>query len=105
MINRNYPVIFIPYYSYTDDKIVYLPRTLIFNVYSSNAMASGNTAAEAITQGLSEIIERYVSRSIYFMELTPPTIPKEYLQTNAPSQYDIIKKIEDTGLYKIIVKD
>ena len=102
---KSYPVVFIPYFNMRDDEVVYLPRTFIYNVIGSNGMAAGNTPEEALTQGLSEVLERYVLKVLYFQEITPPTIPKVYIKLHAPEQYDMIKKLEHTQQYKIIVKD
>ena len=46
----------IPYVRIRDGETTYLPVNLIGNLYVSNGMAAGNTALEARTQALSEIL-------------------------------------------------
>ncbi|MEQ8226156.1 MAG: YcaO-like family protein, partial [Candidatus Eremiobacterota bacterium] len=101
--NKEFP--FIPYYNVNEDKLEYLPYRFFWYIYSTNGMCGGNSPQEAITQGICEIFERHVQAEIYFRELTPPTIPHEYFKEHAPYQYNLIKMLEDTGFYKIIVKD
>ena len=67
-------------------------------------MSAGNTPEEAISQGISELLERYTLKQICLNELTPPTIPEDYLKKNAPKQYGL-KYIENSCKCKIIVKD
>lgn len=52
------------------DDICYIPYVLMDYYYGSNGMAAGNTFEEAVVQAISEIVERYVAKSI---------ISKEYL--------------------------
>lgn len=44
----------------------------------SNGMCAGNTAKEAITQGVCEIFERYAISQIFHKKLSLPTIPLNY---------------------------
>lgn len=81
---------YIPYYSVKDKKEILLPIDIILNNISSNGMCSGNTPEEAIVQGLSEILERFIIRKIYFENITFPQIPKEYFQGT-----EILKRIND----------
>lgn len=52
-------------------------------------MAAGNTISEATYQALCEIYERNSASMIYYENLTPPTVQKEYLQ-NFKDEYNII---------------
>ncbi|HPZ09346.1 MAG TPA: YcaO-like family protein [Candidatus Eremiobacteraeota bacterium] len=103
--NLNKKIPFLPYYNVIEDKIDYLPYPLISSVYATNGMCGGNSPQEALIHGFCEIFERYVQAEIYFKKLTPPTVPREYIKENMPFQYKLIKMLEDTGSYKIIVKD
>ncbi len=96
---------FLPYYNVEKDKIDYLPYRFLYSVYTTNGMCGGNSPHEALVQAICEIFERYVQAEIYFKELTPPTISHEYIKEHAPFQYELIKRLEETGAYKIIVKD
>ena len=42
----------------------YIPIKMISKMYMSNGMCAGNTMAEALVQGVSEIFERYVNKKI-----------------------------------------
>jgi hypothetical protein len=67
-------------------------------------MCAGNTREEALLQGISEIIERYVNYKILEGSIIPPTIPEEYLK-KFPPQYYMIQTFMKTSNYKLIVKD
>lgn len=93
----------IPYYNYTDDKMVYIPKSLVMPFYTSTGLAAGNTPEEAMVQGMSEIVERWCQRHFLCMDLVPPTIPEEYLK-NYPRAYETITQIREGG-YDVYIKD
>ncbi len=93
----------IPFYSVTDDDMVYVPTRLMLPLYSSSGNCAGNTPAEAIVQGTSEIIERWCQRHFMSTNLVPPTIPEDYLK-QFPRAYETITDIRSKGL-DIIIKD
>jgi len=96
---------FVPYYSVRYKKSVLLPEEILTNLCGSNGGGAGNTAAEAIGHGLDEITERYVKYEILKNRLTPPTIPQEYIKHISLDLFEVIKNIEKSGKYKVIVKD
>jgi ribosomal protein S12 methylthiotransferase accessory factor len=98
-------LVYVPFYNLRKDKTVYLPQSLISLVYGSNGMCAGNSAREAIVQGLSEIMERYAAGRLYFGRLTPPTVPRAYIKSEAPEQYRLIQAMEDSGDFMVTVKD
>jgi ribosomal protein S12 methylthiotransferase accessory factor len=59
--------------------VVYFPVNVIANLYVSNGMAAGNTQAEARTQALSEIFERYIKFRIISEGLCLPDVPEEVI--------------------------
>lgn len=81
---------YVPYYGVKEKKIVKLPFDIIYNNISTNGLCAGNTAKEAVIEGLSEIFERYVIRKIYFDNLSLPKIPRDYFKGN-----EILKRLED----------
>lgn len=103
--NNVYPIIYVPFYNVLKDRVTYLPRTFILNLVGSNGMCAGNNAEEALVQGFSEVFERFVLKKLYFEEITPPSVPRFYLERYAPEQFRIIRLLERTGKYEIIVKD
>lgn len=92
----------VPFYNKTDNKLCFLPHTLLMIGYGSNGMCAGNTPEEAMIQGMGEILERYVMKEIYVKKLSPPTIPHDYFSNYAI--FDSIKKIEERG-FDITIKD
>lgn len=93
----------IPFYSCYDDKLIYLPYNLTLMITGSNGMSAGNSENEGVFQGLCEIIERAAASTVYNQNLTPPTIPIEFIKNNQ-ILYNTIKEIEKQG-YDVIVKD
>lgn len=87
----------VPFYDVFHHKMKLIPQ----GVYtSSNGMCAGNTPAEALVQGFSEIFERYALRKIMLEECVPPQIPLDYFA--GTSIYDKIQRLENR---KIIVLD
>ncbi len=96
-------VIGVPFYNLQEKKIQYFPFNILHSLTGSNGMCAGNSPAEAIFQGICELLERYSTNLIYNNQLTPPSIPKDILK-NYSKQYAQIKEIEKEG-YKVIIKD
>ena len=95
-------VLAVPYYSPTDGSVTYFPKRLLDETLASNGMCAGNTAEEALVQGLCEILERHALRSILLEEIPAPTIPEEALRSLR--SYRIIRRMAELG-FTIIVKD
>lgn len=94
----------VPFYSFQKNKVVYLPKKAYATCYGSNGMCAGNTREEALVQGLSEIIERYVQKRMMREKTCFPNVPDEYLET-IPEIYCMYKKINQSGEYYCKVKD
>ena len=58
--NYDRGIVAMPYVRQSDQETVYIPQSIIANLYVSNGMSAGNTKNEARVQGLSEVFERYV---------------------------------------------
>ena len=89
----NQPLTVIPFFNIKNKQIEYIPMGLVISTCTSNGMCAGNTPQEAIIQGMSEIIERFIIRKIYYENFSFPDIPIEYFKGT-----DIafkIKKIQD----------
>jgi ribosomal protein S12 methylthiotransferase accessory factor len=109
-LRREYPVsgpplLHLPYCNVATGRPVYLPRVFLLNLTGSNGMCAGNTPEEALVQGLCEIFERYALRLLYFEERIAPTVPAAYLKRHAPEQNRLIRALEDSGRYRVLVKD
>lgn len=93
----------IPFYNVREKRVEYLPYKMYLALYGSNGMCAGNTPAEALVQGMSEVYERYVTKYLLTNPVTPPDVPEEYLR-DYPEQYRMILQIREKG-YRVIVKD
>lgn len=95
----------IPFYSMKEGKEVYIPFFMANLHYGSNGMCAGNTKAEAIVQGLSEIIERMIQTEIVMECISLPNIPESYLEKYdyIYKMYSEVKKFCDG--YTILIKD
>lgn len=94
----------IPFYSAKDNKVYYLPKNIYRLSYGSNGMSAGNTIEEAIVQGLSEIIERYIQRRLFIEKPVLPTIPDEYIK-KYPYIYEMYSKLKKNEKFEYILKD
>jgi len=97
----------IRYYRYSEylgDKTFWLPYEVTDIFYGTNGMVAGNSEAEAMVQGLSEILERYVTKCLLTGNITPPDINEEVID-NFSSIKQYKRTIEKSGQYKIQLKD
>ena len=94
----------LPFYNVTLGKLCFVPYQMQRMPYASNGTCAGNSPEEAIVQGLSEIMERYVIKLIFTKRITPPTVPPKHLH-KYPDQYSLIEEIEHSGPFRVIVKD
>lgn len=69
----------LPYVRQKDGATVWFPVNVIGNLYVSNGMSAGNTAAEARTQALAEIFERHVKFRVIAEGLCLPEVPEEVI--------------------------
>lgn len=83
----------VPYYHYNNDSSEYMAPVLMTG---SNGMCAGNTPAEAIVQGLSEIFERYVIKRIIVDGIVPPQIPLEVFR--GTEIFERITKLENINV-------
>lgn len=93
----------IPFVRQSDQTPVYIPVNIIGNLYVSNGMSAGNSPAEARTQALSEVFERYVKNKIIAEGIALPQIPDEILARH-PNTLAAIAALQDEG-YLIHVFD
>lgn len=94
----------VPFYSLRDNKITYLPRNIYRVSYGSNGMCAGNTFEEAIVQGISEIMERYVQKHMFRDKCTFPDIPDEYIK-RFPYVYELYMKAKSNSKFRCVMKD
>jgi len=88
----------LPYYSVKNKEIVHLPHILACHLCATNGLCAGNTPEEAMIEGISEILERYVSMRIIYDRPSLPEVPKQYL-TKFPKVNDMLEKLEQNEQY------
>jgi ribosomal protein S12 methylthiotransferase accessory factor len=93
----------LPYRCERDGKSVWFPVNIIGNLYVSNGMSAGNTSAEARTQALSEIFERYIKFRIIAEGICLPDVPEEII-ARTPRIQAGIQALRAAG-FGILVKD
>lgn len=93
----------LPYVRERDGQTVWFPINIIGNLYVSNGMAAGNTAQEARTQALSEILERHVKFKVLREGLCLPDVPEAVI-ARYPKIEAGIRGLRDAG-FGILVKD
>ncbi len=86
----------LPFTRQSDDTTVYIPMNIIGNLYVYNGMSAGNTANEALVQGLSEVFERHIKNRIIAEAISLPTIPDSVFQ-RYPSVVEAIATLEKEG--------
>lgn len=80
----------LPYYSVKNKNIAYIPDRLFSYLFDTNGMCAGNSRQEALIEGLSEILERYVAFVIFNKRKSLPEIPKSYIE-----KFPKVKKMID----------
>ena len=93
----------LPYQRQSDNETCWFPVNIIGNLYVSNGMSAGNTATEARTQALSEILERHVKFRVISEGLCLPDVP-EHVIARYPSIAQGINELRAAG-FGILVKD
>jgi len=73
-----------------------IPKYITDYLYGTNGMCAGNTFEEACTQGLSEIIERYVAKRIFAENIKCPDY--DYKKLNNKSVNNFINRIAQWGI-------
>jgi ribosomal protein S12 methylthiotransferase accessory factor len=92
----------VPFFDVQANEVAYLPFGALRTTYSSTGMTAGNAPAEAIVQGIGEILERHVVNQVSREALALPTIPLE----RVPEGFcrHLIGTLIDRG-YVVHVKD
>lgn len=93
----------VPFVNVMEQSIEFLPLNLILSMCTSNGMCAGNTPKEAIIQGMSEILERFVVRKIYYDNISFPNIPFSYFENTTISK--LINEIRDKYEWDFFIKD
>ncbi|MHB1676760.1 MAG: 30S ribosomal protein S12 methylthiotransferase accessory factor YcaO [Sulfuriferula sp.] len=93
----------LPYQRQSDGETCWFPVNIIGNLYVSNGMAAGNTAPEARTQALSEILERHVKFRVIREGLCLPDVPEQVI-ARYPGIAKSIAELRAAG-FGILVKD
>ena len=88
----------VPYYSVKYNNLQYMPDILFNYVFATNGMCAGNSPEEALIEGISEILERYVSFRILKERLVLPEIPDSYIE-KFPKVKNMVEKLKQNDEY------
>lgn len=89
-------IVALPYTRQSDGATVYIPQSIIANLFVSNGMSAGNSKHEARVQALSEIFERFVKNRIIAEAVSLPEIPSAVIETY-PTIKASVEKLEQEG--------
>lgn len=98
---------YIPLQKYTnsdENETRYINESYFRYVNGSTGLCAGNSKYEALTQGISEILERRIKWEAFRDKLTYPVIPEENLKPYEYA-YSRIKSINESGRYTLEVRD
>lgn len=95
----------IPFADLFGQRLVMMDPELLTSLLGSNGMCAGNSEEEALTQGISEIFERYVLAMLHEGKVEGlPTIQIEEGELAAPKLQYLLDELERRE-YRLIVKD
>ncbi|WP_408021842.1 30S ribosomal protein S12 methylthiotransferase accessory factor YcaO [Spirabiliibacterium pneumoniae] len=94
--NATRGIVALPYQRVRDGQTVYIPQSIIANLYVSNGMSAGNSENEARVQALSEVFERFVKNKIISECISLPEIPSAVLARYEHIQ-QAIRTLENEG--------
>ncbi|MDN6320953.1 MAG: YcaO-like family protein [Marinobacter sp.] len=86
----------LPYVRQSDGETVYIPMSMIANLFVSNGMSAGNNREEAIVQSLSELFERAIKTRIIAEPIALPEVPAEVL-ARFPHIVEGIEALQEAG--------
>ncbi|EMY47208.1 30S ribosomal protein S12 methylthiotransferase accessory protein YcaO [Glaesserella parasuis] len=94
--NSERGIVALPYIRQSDGHTVYIPQSIIGNLFVSNGMSAGNTKNEARVQGLSEVFERFIKNRIITEAISLPEIPQCIID-GYPTIKRSIEQLEQEG--------
>lgn len=89
-------IVALPYTRQSDGETVYIPQSIIANLFVSNGMSAGNSKNEARVQGLSEIFERAIKHRILQEAISLPLIPQSVID-GYPTIKEAVETLEKEG--------
>ena len=98
IFTKDKEIISLPHYSVKEKKVVYIPHVLSCHLCGTNGMCAGNSPEEALIEGISEILERYVSMQLIYQRVSLPEIPDSYLK-KFPKVYEMMKRARENKGY------
>lgn len=94
----------LPFMNIRSGNVEHVPLPFLRVFYGSNGMCAGSTPAEALVQGLCEVLERYVNREIIQRRIAAPSVPEGYL-SGYPEQYEMLQRIRGSRACRVTIKD
>ena len=93
----------VPFFREKDGLECQMPVSLLQSYYFTNGTCAGNSRAEALVQGLSEICERYACLQILRKSLSPPKLPEELVQRHP--LYGLVREVRGTEGMDLLLFD
>ena len=99
-------VLCLPFINAGTGETEYVPysNNSLLRIDTSNGMCAGNSLIEALNQGISELIERYVQKEILLNEKKAKTIPLKEIPSESLCGR-MIAEITNDGSFKLIIKE
>lgn len=88
-------IVALPYTRQSDGATVYIPQSIIANLFVSNGMSAGNSKNEARVQALSEIFERFVKNRIIAEAVSLPEIPSAVIEAYPTIKASVEKLVQE----------
>lgn len=98
ILGKDNQITCLPYYSVKDKKVVYIPHVLSCHLIGTNGMCAGNSPEEAMIEGISEILERYVTMQLIYQKVALPEIPDSYLE-KFPKVKEMVERLRQKEGY------
>lgn len=98
LLNRYGKVAGVPFKNVWGDDEMLIDLNAKAEADGSNGIAAGNTLTEALNQGLSELLERYVQNICYYDNLELKRIDESLIEKEAPQILEKIKRLENKGI-------
>lgn len=95
LLNRFGKVAAVPFKNIWGEDTLLIDMNAKAEADGSNGIAAGNTLLEALNQGISELIERYVQNLCYKGEIRLEKVPEHIIAKVSPSIYEKVKALNE----------
>ena len=96
---------FLPFFSTRRQCLQDLPFEVVNRLCSSKGTASGGTADDALCHALSDVLSWHVQVKLMRKHLTPPSIPRDYINNVCPELCRTMENIERKFSFRVVAFD